>query len=135
MEAMPRRGRLPRRVDKHFYWVPHTLLRETMWARITARTVEVFHHGQRVAAHSGETGETHGHRCAHRPVAAEAAPTEATEAASGPPRRERPGGNVTGLSQQQTDIVGKPVERYEAKFLAREIAYARPLNRYLRVLS
>jgi hypothetical protein len=31
--------------------VPHTLLRETMWARITARTVEVFHHGQRVAAH------------------------------------------------------------------------------------
>ena len=38
-------------VDKHFYSVPHTLLRETMWARITARTVEVFHHGQRVAAH------------------------------------------------------------------------------------
>ena len=30
-------------VDKHFYSVPHTLLRETMWARITARTVEVFH--------------------------------------------------------------------------------------------
>jgi transposase len=38
-------------VDKDFYSVPHTLLRETMWARITARTVEVFHHGQRVAAH------------------------------------------------------------------------------------
>jgi transposase len=38
-------------VDKHFYSVPHTLLRETMWARITARTVEVFHRGQRVAAH------------------------------------------------------------------------------------
>jgi transposase len=28
-------------VDKHFYSVPHTLLRETTWAR----------HGQRVAAH------------------------------------------------------------------------------------
>ena len=38
-------------VEKHFYSVPHTLLRETMWARITARTVEVFHHGKRVAAH------------------------------------------------------------------------------------
>ena len=38
-------------VEKHFYSVPHTLLREKMWARITARTVEVFHHGQRVAAH------------------------------------------------------------------------------------
>ena len=38
-------------VEKHFYSVPHTLLRETMWARITAHTVEVFHHGKRVAAH------------------------------------------------------------------------------------
>ena len=38
-------------VEKHYYSVPHTLLRETMWARITARTVEVFHRGKRVAAH------------------------------------------------------------------------------------
>jgi transposase len=38
-------------VEKHYYSVPHTLRRETMWARITARTVEVFHRGQRVAAH------------------------------------------------------------------------------------
>jgi transposase len=38
-------------VERHFYSVPHTLLRETMWARITARTVEVFHRGKRVAAH------------------------------------------------------------------------------------
>ena len=38
-------------VERHYYSVPHTLLRETMWARITARTVELFHRGQRVAAH------------------------------------------------------------------------------------
>ena len=38
-------------VEKHYYSVPHTLLREKMWARITARTVEVFHHGRRIAAH------------------------------------------------------------------------------------
>jgi transposase len=38
-------------VDKHYYSVPHQLLREKIWARITARTVEVFHRGQRVAAH------------------------------------------------------------------------------------
>ena len=38
-------------VEKHYYSVPHTLLREKMWARITARTVEVFHRGKRVAAH------------------------------------------------------------------------------------
>jgi transposase len=38
-------------IDKHYYSVPHALLRETMWARITARTIEVFHRGKRVAAH------------------------------------------------------------------------------------
>jgi transposase len=38
-------------IEKHYYSVPHALLRETLWARITARTVEVFHRGRRVAAH------------------------------------------------------------------------------------
>ena len=31
--------------------MPHALLRETLWARITARTIELFHHGNRVAVH------------------------------------------------------------------------------------
>ncbi len=38
-------------IEKHYYSVPHQLLRETVWARITARTIEVFHRGQRIAAH------------------------------------------------------------------------------------
>ncbi len=38
-------------VDKHYYSVPHTLLREKLWARLTGRTVEIFHRGKRVAAH------------------------------------------------------------------------------------
>jgi transposase len=38
-------------IEKHYYSVPSTLLREKMWARITARTIEVFHNGKRVAAH------------------------------------------------------------------------------------
>ena len=38
-------------IEKHYYSVPHGLLREAMWARITARTVEVFHRGKRVATH------------------------------------------------------------------------------------
>ncbi len=38
-------------IDKHYYSVPHQLLREQVWARITARTIEVFHRGKRVAAH------------------------------------------------------------------------------------
>jgi transposase len=32
-------------VERHYYSVPHALLRETVWARITARTIEVFHRG------------------------------------------------------------------------------------------
>ncbi len=31
--------------------MPHTLRREKVWARITGRTVEVYHRGKRVAAH------------------------------------------------------------------------------------
>jgi transposase len=38
-------------VDQHYYSVPYTLLREAVWVRIAARTIEVFHHGKRVAAH------------------------------------------------------------------------------------
>ena len=38
-------------VDKHYYSVPHKLLREKVWARLTARTVEVFYKGKRVSAH------------------------------------------------------------------------------------
>ena len=38
-------------VEKHYYSAPHQLLREKVWVRITARTVEVLHGGSRVAAH------------------------------------------------------------------------------------
>ena len=38
-------------VDRHHYSVPHRLLRQKVWARATEKTVEIFHDGQRVAAH------------------------------------------------------------------------------------
>jgi transposase len=38
-------------VEGHYYSVPHRLLREQVEARITARTVELFHRGERVAVH------------------------------------------------------------------------------------
>ena len=38
-------------VEHHYYSVPHTLLRETVWVRVAAQTVEVFHRGNRVAVH------------------------------------------------------------------------------------
>ncbi|WP_354540887.1 IS21 family transposase, partial [Roseovarius sp. MBR-6] len=38
-------------IDRHYYSVPYQLLKKELWARITTRTVEVFHAGQRVASH------------------------------------------------------------------------------------
>ncbi len=38
-------------IDKHFYSVPFRLLREEVEARITAKTVEIFHRGKLVAVH------------------------------------------------------------------------------------
>ena len=39
-------------VDRHYYSVPHQLLRQKLWVRITARTIEAFHKSKRVAAHA-----------------------------------------------------------------------------------
>ena len=38
-------------IDRHYYSVPYTLVRQELWARYTASTVEVFHRGTRVAVH------------------------------------------------------------------------------------
>jgi len=37
--------------DHHFYSVPHEFARKPVEARLTARTVEIFHRGRRVAVH------------------------------------------------------------------------------------
>ena len=39
-------------VDKHRYSVPHALVGQILEARITARSVEILHRGQRVASHA-----------------------------------------------------------------------------------
>jgi transposase len=41
---------------KHYYSVPHALVKQKLWARITERTVEIFHKGKRVAAHMRGSG-------------------------------------------------------------------------------
>jgi transposase len=38
-------------IERHYYSVPYVLLHEKVEARVTARTVEVFHVGRRVALH------------------------------------------------------------------------------------
>jgi transposase len=39
-------------IDGHYYSVPHRLIKQQIEARITARTIELFHKGERVAAHA-----------------------------------------------------------------------------------
>lgn len=43
-------------VDRHYYSVPHQPTKKSLWARITARTVEGLHKGQRVASHARTPG-------------------------------------------------------------------------------
>ncbi|WP_456389921.1 IS21 family transposase [Profundibacter sp.] len=43
-------------IGRHYYSVPHQLLKQKLWARITARTVEVYFKGKRVAAHVRSSG-------------------------------------------------------------------------------
>jgi len=43
-------------VDGHFYSVPHRFAREQIEVRLTARTVEVFFKGERIAAHMRASG-------------------------------------------------------------------------------
>lgn len=43
-------------IGRHYYSVPYQLLKQKLWVRITARTVEIFHQGQRVASHARTSG-------------------------------------------------------------------------------
>ncbi len=38
-------------VAKHYYSVPHGLAKHKLWARITEKSIEVFHKGKRIACH------------------------------------------------------------------------------------
>lgn len=58
-------------VERHFYSVPHALLKATVRVRLTSTMVEILHHGTRVAAHRRRVGpSSHGRYTtdpAHRP--------------------------------------------------------------------
>ncbi len=57
-------------LDKHYYSVPHALLRQKLWARLTDRTVEIFHRGKRVACHlRGSPNRRHTTVTEHMPSA------------------------------------------------------------------
>jgi transposase len=56
-------------IERHYYSVPHQLLRRKVWARVAARTVEIFHEGQRVASHVRTSGNRkHTTVSAHMPA-------------------------------------------------------------------
>lgn len=51
-----------------FYSVPHGLIRQQVDVRATSRTIEIFHHGKRVAAHQRRySGRRHGTDPEHMP--------------------------------------------------------------------
>ena len=56
-------------IDRRLYSVPHTLVGQRLEARLTAATVEVFHRGQRVAAHARHGAGAHSTLAEHMPVA------------------------------------------------------------------
>jgi transposase len=76
------------RLEGHHYSVPHSLIRQQLWARLTATTVEVFRGGKRVACHRravpGDTGATtlHDHRPASHRRYAEVTPETLRERAA-----------------------------------------------------
>ncbi len=55
-------------IDRHWYSVPHVLVRETVEACFTTMTVELFHRGRRVASHlRSHTAYGHTTDPSHRP--------------------------------------------------------------------
>jgi transposase len=57
-------------VHRHYYSVPHALVHEVVDTRVSATTVEVFHRGQRVAAHlRDDTPGRHTTNSTHMPKA------------------------------------------------------------------
>jgi transposase len=57
-------------IESFFYSVPHSLIRQQVDVCITARTIEVFHRGERVAAHPRRyAGKRHGTDPEHMPSA------------------------------------------------------------------
>jgi transposase len=46
-------------IGKHYYSVPHSLLRQEVEARVTVATVEIFYKGKRVASHLRNTRSQH----------------------------------------------------------------------------
>ena len=58
-------------IESFYYSVPHALIREQVDARITTRTIELFHRGKRVAAHQRRYGGVtrHGTLTEHMPRA------------------------------------------------------------------
>jgi len=76
------------RLEGHHYSVPHELVRQHLWARLTATTVEIFRVGKRVACHQraapGDMGATtlNDHRPASHRRHAEVTPETLRERAS-----------------------------------------------------
>ncbi len=78
-------------VEKHYYSVPHRFARAEVEVRFTARTVEIFHKGERIAAHQRMSGN-HKHTTVPEHIASAIAATPAGPSCASvrtPPRSAR----------------------------------------------
>ena len=103
-------------VDRHYYSAPHSLLREKVWVRFTARTVEIFHHGKRVAAHARTSANRQHTTIADHSVLDQvgidvdaAVPEEEPEAVL-PPEHVGQGLAEVGLARAPGGLSGEPGE-------------------------
>ena len=85
-------------IDGHYYSVPYRLIRDQVEARLTARTVEIFHKGERVAAHLRGTGRGRHNRAQRARSACAAARVSRRARACPTTCRARTGGTPSGPS-------------------------------------
>jgi hypothetical protein len=57
-------------IDKPYYSVPYRFAREQVEARITANTIEIFHRGERIAAHRRSSSTRQHRSICHPPIVA-----------------------------------------------------------------
>ena len=87
-------------IDKHYYSVPYQLLKQKLWARITARTVEIFYQNQRVASHVRTSGNR-----GHTTVAEHMPPSHRKYAGLTPAELKRQAGRVGPNTSTLVDLI------------------------------
>ena len=98
-------------IERHYYSVPYQLIRQPLWARFTARTVEVFFKNKRVASHVRSSGNRkHTTVRDHMPASHRFRAGMSREKLAG--MAERHGSNVVAFVEVAMDAKGHPEQGF-----------------------